>query len=105
MENIRNSKSVSGFTLVEMVISIVIIGFILIAFAGLFVLYQKSSNRTNAYAEAQQNTRIAVDFITTYLRQAGSHTDYFRGQPVIAYAGPYQVVFNGDIDNGQTING
>ena len=105
MEKLKNRKRVYGFTLVEMVISILAIGIILIAFAVLFILYQRGSNRANEYAEAQQNSRVALDFITMYLRQAGANTDYFRGQPVIAYAGPYQVVFNADIDNGQPING
>lgn len=95
----------AGFTLVEMVISVLVLGIILVAMGGLFVLFQKSSAQTTELAEAQQNARIALDFITEQLRQAGSQTDYFRGQRPIVHAGPYQVAFNADIDNGQTIDG
>jgi type II secretory pathway pseudopilin PulG len=89
----------------ELMVSILVLGFILVSFAGLFVMFQKGSAQTKEYTEAQQNTRVALDFITDYLRQAGSHTDYFRGQSAIVYAEPYQLVMNADIDNGRTIDG
>jgi hypothetical protein len=88
-----------------MIFSMMIIGVILLAFVGIFSLYQKSSAQTNQYADAQQNARIAMDYITDYLRQAGSSTDYVRGQQFIVHAAPYQIAFNADIDNGQTIDG
>ena len=100
----KNRRSIAGFTLIEIMISIVVLGFVLVSFAGLFVLFERGSATTNDYAEAQQNTRVALDFITDYLRQAGSQTDYFRGQAPIVYAEPYQIVFNADIDNGRTID-
>jgi prepilin-type N-terminal cleavage/methylation domain-containing protein len=99
----RNTRA--GFSLVEMMISVLVLGVVLIAFAAVFMLFQKSSAQTNETAQMQQNARIALDFITNDLREAGVGTDYFRGQPVIDYAGPYQVAFNADVDNGQTIQG
>ena len=104
-QNMKKTDSAAGFTLVEMLISVLVLGVVLIAMAGVFTLFQKSSAQTNEYADAQQNARIALDFITTHLRQAGSQTDYFRGQRRVAHAGPYQVVINADIDNQQTIDG
>ncbi|UCG50474.1 MAG: hypothetical protein JSW58_09675 [Candidatus Latescibacterota bacterium] len=95
----------SGFSMIELVFSMMILGVVLIAFFGIFSLFQKSSAQSHQYAEAQQNSRIAVDFITDYLRQAGSGTDYVRGQRFIVHAAPYQVAFNADIDNSQTIGG
>ncbi|MFO7915002.1 MAG: SdrD B-like domain-containing protein [Candidatus Krumholzibacteriales bacterium] len=95
----------TGFTLVELMISLVVLGLILIAVAGIFALFIKSSGRTTGYADAQQNTRIALDHITDYLRQAGSGVDYFRGQQPIVHGGPYQIVFNADVDNGQPVGG
>ena len=105
MRTSRNRHAERGFTLVELVVSILVLGFILVSFAGLFVLFQRGSAQTKEYTEAQQNTRVALDFITDYLRQAGSHTDYFRGQNAIVYAEPYQLVINADIDNGRVIDG
>jgi type II secretory pathway pseudopilin PulG len=105
MSTKRNRHSTAGFTLIEIMISILVLGFVLVSFAGVFLLFERGSATTNDYAEAQQNTRVALDFITDYLRQAGSQTDYFRGQAPIVYAEPYQIVFNADIDNGRTIDG
>ncbi len=105
MNTSRNRHSETGFTLMELMVSILVLGFILVSFAGLFVMFQKGSAQTKEYTEAQQNTRVALDFITDYIRQAGSHTDYFRGQSAIVYAEPYQLVMNADIDNGRTIDG
>ncbi len=105
MTRTKHIRGTPGFTLVEMVFSVLILGIIFIALTAVFILFQRSSSATTSYAEAQQNARIAVDFISDILRQAGSQTDYFRGQPAIAHAGPYQIVINADIDNGQTIDG
>ncbi len=105
MTRMKRIRGKAGFTLVEMVFSVLVLGIIFIALAGIFILFQKSSATTTDYAEAQQNSRIAVDFITDILRQAGSQTDYFRGQRAIVHAGPYQIVVNADLDNGQTIDG
>ena len=95
----------SGFSMIEMVFSMAILGVVLIAFVGIFTLFQRSSAQTHQYGEAQQNARIALDFITDDLRQAGSGTDYVRAQRFIVDAEPYQVAFNADIDNSQTIDG
>lgn len=98
-------KNREGFSLVELMISMVVLGFVLIAVAGIFSLFIKSSGSTTEYAYAQQNSRIALDCITDNLRQAGSGVDYFRGQRPIVHAGPYQIVVNANIDNDQTISG
>jgi len=105
MKTLRKRHSDAGFTLVELMVSILVLGFILVSFAGLFLLFQRGSAQTKEYTEAQQNTRVALDFITDYLRQAGAHTDYFRGQSAIVYAEPYQLIMNADIDNGRVIDG
>jgi prepilin-type N-terminal cleavage/methylation domain-containing protein len=104
MRVFRNNRD-AGFTLIEIMLSMVVIGFVLISVAGIFALYQKGSAKTRDYSEAQQNSRAALDCITDHLRQAGSQTDYFRGQRPIVHAGPYQVALNADIDNGRTIDG
>ena len=94
-----------GFSMIEMVFSMMILGVVLIAFVGIFTLFQRSSAQTHQYGEAQQNARIALDFIIDDLRQAGSGTDYVRAQRFIVDAEPFQVAFNADIDNSQTIDG
>ncbi|MDD3643819.1 MAG: SdrD B-like domain-containing protein [Candidatus Krumholzibacteria bacterium] len=101
----RKRTKAAGFTLVEIMMSMIVLGFVLISVAGVFLLFQKGAAHSTEYAEAQQNSRVAVDLITSSLRQAGSQTDYFRGQRPIVHAGPFQVALNADIDNGRTIDG
>ena len=104
MRYFRKNKD-AGFTLIEVLLGMIIMGFVLISVAGIFSLYQKGAAKTRDYAEAQQNSRAALVCITDHLRQAGSQTDYFRGQRPIVHAGPYQVALNADIDAGRTIDG
>ncbi|MDP3939731.1 MAG: prepilin-type N-terminal cleavage/methylation domain-containing protein, partial [Deltaproteobacteria bacterium] len=94
-----------GFTLVEMALGLVIVSVVLIAFAGVMNVMQRSSASTTQYAGAQQNARVALDFITENLRAAGSDIEAYNGQPTLAHAGPYQVVFNGDFDRDKTVQG
>jgi len=105
MSSERKIRSAAGFTLIEVVITMLVLGFVLVSFAGVFLLYQRGSSQAGEYVEVQQNGRVAIDHITDYLRQAGSQTDYFRGQRPIVFAGPFQVGMNADIDNGRTIDG
>lgn len=94
-----------GFSLIELTVGLVLVGVILLAFAGVMNVMQKSSASTSQHAEAQQNARTAIDFITDNLRAAGSDIEAYNGQAVILHADPYQIVFNGDFDHGETIQG
>jgi uncharacterized protein (DUF2141 family)/type II secretory pathway pseudopilin PulG len=94
-----------GFTLIEMAFGILMLGLVMIAFANIFTLFQKSATTAREYGRTQQNSRIALDYLTEYLRQAGAATDNINGQKLIVHASPYQVAFNADIDNGQAISG
>ena len=98
-------SSTRGFTLIEMVVVLMLSGAILLAFSGIFMLFQKNASKTHQYTDAQQNARVAIDYLTEHLRHAGTGTDYVRGQRFIVHAAPYQVAFNADMDNGQTIAG
>jgi type II secretory pathway pseudopilin PulG len=100
----RNNRT-RGFTLVEIAVGIALIGLILLAFAGMTTVVQKSAGRTRQYTDAQQNARAALDYITEQLRAAGADIAAYEGQTTIVHAGPYQVGFNADLDQGQTLNG
>ena len=94
-----------GFTLVEIAVGIALIGLVLLAFAGMTSVVQKSAGRTRQYADAQQNARAALDYLTSQLRSAGSDVAAYDGQGIIVFAGPDQVAFNADIDAGQVVDG
>ncbi len=101
----KRNHTVRGFTLVEIAIGIALLGLVLLAFAGMTSLVQKGAGSTRNYADAQQNARSALDYITSQLRQAGSDVAAYDGQGTVVSAGPYQIAFNADIDAGATIQG
>lgn len=100
---IRNKTGRRGFSLIELVFGMILVGVIMIAFTSIFTLFQKSSAQTRQLGRAQQDARLAIDYLTEYLRQAGARTDYSGGQRHIVHAGPQQIAVNADLDNGETI--
>ena len=94
-----------GFTLVEIMVGIVLLGIIMLAFAGMANVMQRGSGRTQQYTDAQQNARIALDYMTEQLRAAGSDIAAYEGQTAVVHAGPYQIAFNADLDHGDVIDG
>lgn len=101
----KRNHSARGFSLVEIAIGIALLGVVLLAFAGITNVVQKSAGKTRQYTDAQQNARAALDFMTGQLRSAGSDVQAYAGQGTIVHAGPEQVAFNADIDAGAVING
>lgn len=101
----KRNHTARGFTLVEIAIGIALLGLVLLAFAGMTSLVQKGAGSTRNYADAQQNARSALDYMTSQLRQAGSDVAAYDGQGTVVSAGPYQIAFNADIDAGATIQG
>ena len=91
----RNDK---GFTLIE----VLVVSLIAAIIAGALIYVLRSSSRASRIAEldsqAQQNARVAVDFVTHDARSAGYDVDIGAGQPAIAHAGPNDLVFNANIE-------
>lgn len=66
LKKIKNS----GFTLAEMLISIVIIILVILMITTIFALSQKTMRQANNKAELIQNSRVALDLMSRELRQA-----------------------------------
>ncbi len=90
----RNQR---GFTLIEtlivLVISVIVAGGLLYMLSG----GRRTSRIAELDAQAQQNARVSVDVMVRDMRSIGYGIDYARGQTGLAYAGPYDVVFNANI--------
>jgi prepilin-type N-terminal cleavage/methylation domain-containing protein len=95
-----------GFTLIEALV-VLVIG-VIIAGGLMFIL--SGSRRTSRIAEidaqSQQNARVAIDIMIRDLRSNGYGIDVGQGQLTLAHAGPYDVIFNANInpetDQGST---
>jgi prepilin-type N-terminal cleavage/methylation domain-containing protein len=91
-------KRNNGFTMIEILIVVVVAAIVV---AGLMYVLSGSRRATRIAdidSQAQQNARVAIDFVTKDLRSAGYGLDFGNGQVAIAYAGPYDVVINANIE-------
>jgi prepilin-type N-terminal cleavage/methylation domain-containing protein len=97
-----------GFTLLEMLISVVVFGIVLIGIYSIFGDSQSLQRKTVDRSEAQQNARNALDTIQRELRLAGYGIDGATQVPIIV-ASEYRVTFvrdmdsDGVVDPGETI--
>ena len=91
-------RSNKGFTLIE----VLVVSLIAAIVAGALIYVLNSSQRASRLAEldsqTQQNARVAIDYITRDLRSAGYDLDIGRGQESIVHAGPYDLIFNANIE-------
>jgi len=95
----KNRSTQSGFTLVELLISLVLTSFL---FSSMLVVFQ-AQTRVNTVemdvSESQQNARVAMSALNQDVRQAGYFVDRFNKQPVWIDAAPYQLTFNANISD------
>ena len=94
----------NGVTLAELLVSLVISGFLLGSLASALVEGHRVHATGNAYVEMSQNARVALNRMATEIRQAGRgpHPDAFLA---IAVAEPSRIVLQHDLDGNGVIAG
>jgi prepilin-type N-terminal cleavage/methylation domain-containing protein len=97
----RLPRSARGFTLVELMITLVILGVVMLVLSTIINTAARSKTTTANNLDSSQMTRIAVDLIARDLRDAGygADADYpTPPQPPIAYIDSMQVLMAADLD-------
>jgi prepilin-type N-terminal cleavage/methylation domain-containing protein len=84
-----------GFTLMEMLISLVVLGMVMTAAIGFFRGVSKAVAGTADRMDAMQNLRYGISNLDRELRNAGAGE--VETQPTLVYISPSVVVFNADI--------
>src|SRR5262245_14104826 len=88
----------AGFTLTEIVVAIFLSAIVLVF---VYSFLKKSMDATRAgegFADVQQNLRVAGEMLADEVRQAGYGTDFGFGQQGLVYAGPWDIIFNANLN-------
>jgi prepilin-type N-terminal cleavage/methylation domain-containing protein len=88
-------KRARGFTLIEMLVSLVVLSLVMGAAVWFFRGVSRAVADTSNRMDAMQNLRYAVSSLDRELRNAGAGTT--EQQPTLVYISPSVVVFNGDL--------
>ncbi|MGM0651707.1 MAG: PilW family protein [Bacillota bacterium] len=67
-------KQSGGFTIIELLITLSLVGFVLVSTCTFYLLGLRSWQRSCASMEAQQSARIAIDTIISELRYAHEYS-------------------------------
>jgi len=84
-----------GFTLIEMLISLVVLGIVMSGAIFFFRAVSRAVSGTSDRMDAMQNLRYALSTMDRELRNAGAGTT--EQQPTLVYISPTVVVFNADL--------
>lgn len=108
MSGEQRPKGQSGFSLTELVMSLAITSFLLLALLSLYAQGQTIGSQVEGTLKVQGNVRVAMDRITRDLRMAGFAVP--TGQrlggtetwmPAVFFATPTGVAFRADLDGSQ----
>ncbi len=94
--NTKNFKG-RGFTLVELMITMVMLSIIVVAIVSVVINSQKAKRNTELLSEAQQTARMLVDMISDDIRSAGYGANTISGHTPIVYAGPFDIMISANL--------
>lgn len=92
----RCRSNQTGFTLVELMVSLAIFAVVAVAVTMVLMTSAKNKQETSANVEAQQTARAALDLMARDIRSAGYGTDqdYGTPQPAIAYIDSAEIIMS-----------
>lgn len=71
MSYVKSSSGNTGFTLVEVLIVMVIMGLVVTSVYSLFISSKRSANTSEEVVDVQQNLRVATEVLASDIRMAG----------------------------------
>ncbi len=86
-----------GFSLIEMMIAIVMLGLIVGAVISVVLNSQRSKSDSEIMLETQQTARVLVDMIVEDIRMAGYGANAVAGHRPINYAGPFDLILSANL--------
>ena len=90
-------RSFSGFTLIELMVVVVILGIVMAGIVQVLITSQNAKRDLEQIAQAQQEARIVLDLVSDDIRSAGYGIDELGGQLAIARAAPFDLIMNANL--------
>ncbi|MBU1355976.1 MAG: prepilin-type N-terminal cleavage/methylation domain-containing protein [Candidatus Edwardsbacteria bacterium] len=87
-----------GFSLVELMISVVVLGIVMAAVVTMMINSDKAKRKNESLIEAQQQGSAAMEMLVRDIRSAGYEVATLNEQPIIAYAMPFEIIFNTNLN-------
>ena len=87
-----------GFSLIELMVAVVVLGLVMAAVVSMLINSDKAKRKNEAIIEAQQQASAAMEMLVRDIRTAGYGVNVSADQPIIAYAAPFEIIFNANIN-------
>jgi prepilin-type N-terminal cleavage/methylation domain-containing protein len=91
-------NSRKGFTMVELMVSVTILGVVMAAVVVLLINSQNAKRQAELMADAQIHAQAALEIVARELKTAGYGANLEAGQSPIAFAAPFECIFNANIN-------
>lgn len=101
LKNAASRGGERGFSAVEALVSVVVLAIIVLFAVTMFQTSNKVSRSAHMQGDTQQSARVAIDLITKDLRSLGYDIDLGTGQQGLVHAGPFDVIFNANVNPSQ----
>lgn len=86
-----------GFTLVELMIAVTILGVVMAAVIMVLMNSERAKRQSEMLIDAQNHARAALEIVSRELKSAGYGIPMDSDQRAIAYAAPFECIFNSNI--------
>jgi pilin/secretion family protein with methylation motif len=93
----KDRKANQGFSIIELMVSVVLTAMVVAVVYSLYVSYSKVVISQDDKVEIQQMGRTGVQMIRNDLMMVGGNVRTETGQDAMVFAAPWEMVYNGDI--------
>ncbi len=87
-----------GFSLIELMVAVTVLGVIMAGVVMVLINSDKAKRKNEQIIEAQQQGGAALEMLLRDIRSAGYGIPMESDQPIIAYATPFEIIFNANLN-------
>lgn len=97
----RRAVGGAGFSMIELLVAITLTAILVAVIYALFTSYERAVMTEEGRIEIAQGSRATLSRLKADMELVGSNVQFEKGQPGMIYAGPWEMLFNGDVTDAQ----